>query len=415
LGQDAGGQPLRVGVIGATDRVRERFRALFEGTGRGACLLVDLPAAEALVVDIDQEGAWAECEAHRLRAPKTPVILIGADPRRCPPGYPYLAKPIVPKRLLSELAALREALAMAGDEGPARGDMLQPTTEAQPPAFDSSGSSGSAIPRPPGCESTVTLAPRGGADPLTDRVGSAPLGADTADAAEYCGHADDVDLGDPARVARFFLSVDDRLLGACRAAVSRTNASGSPWCVRVAGGVIRPEAAGGPVHCNLAAHTLRDLCDAQGADQFVVEPAAPPAERGERQGPARQPWDSTEAFLWQVALWTYRGRLPSGTAVHGRVYLTRWPNLTRLAEIPHALRIAALWLAQPVSLAFTVDMLGIPQRYVFAFYGAAHAAGLAGQARRAADHLFESELGMRAESRHLLAGVAARLRGLVGR
>jgi hypothetical protein len=234
---------------------------------------------------------------------------------------------------------------------------------------------------------------------------------------ELCGHTDDVDLGDSAQVARLFLSVDDRLLGACRAAASRARASASPWVVRVGEEIIRLQPDAGPVQCDLAPHALRDLSGAEGAGgQFVVEPGLPQPEPGAARGHARQPWDSTEAFLWQVALWTYRGRLPSGTAVHGRVYLSRWPNLTRLAEIPHALRITALWLAQPASLGFTADRLAIPQRYVFAFYGAAHAAGLAGQARRAADHIFEDpEPSGARESWHLLSGVTARLRGLVGR
>jgi hypothetical protein len=124
-------------------------------------------------------------------------------------------------------------------------------------------------------------------------------------------------------------------------------------------------------------------------------------------------WDSVDGFLWQAALWTYQGRLPAGTAVHGRVYLARWPNLTRLVEVPHALRVAALWLAQPVSPAFTAQALAIRQRYVFAFYGAAHALGLAGQARRASDYLFEPAVFGAAGDRRVLSGVVSRLKGLV--
>jgi len=37
-----------------------------------------------------------------------------------------------------------------------------------------------------------------------------------------------------------------------------------------------------------------------------------------------------------------------------------------------------LWTEQRLALDFTAEILGIAQRYVFAFYGAAHAAGLAG-------------------------------------
>ncbi len=47
-----------------------------------------------------------------------------------------------------------------------------------------------------------------------------------------------------------------------------------------------------------------------------------------------------------------------------------WPTLTRLASIPHALRIAALLYDHPYPLADAARLLGIEQRYVFAFYSA---------------------------------------------
>ena len=53
---------LRVGILGAPERVRERFAALFDGVGEGACTLVEAPAAEVLRVDLDAEGARAGAE-----------------------------------------------------------------------------------------------------------------------------------------------------------------------------------------------------------------------------------------------------------------------------------------------------------------------------------------------------------------
>jgi hypothetical protein len=184
--------------------------------------------------------------------------------------------------------------------------------------------------------------------------------------------------------------------------------------VRLVGGAIQFDEGGGAVRTDLPRQALRELCLSERlADSPRIETLPREAHRA---GTAeRTIWESAEAFLWQTALWTYRGRLPAGTAVHGRVYLARWPNLTRIAEVPHAARIASLWLSQAVSLAFTVEVLAVPQRYVFAFYGAAHAVGLAGQARRASDHLFQAEPPGPADARPLLAGVSARLRGLVGR
>ena len=73
-------------------------------------------------------------------------------------------------------------------------------------------------------------------------------------------------------------------------------------------------------------------------------------------------------MLWKLALWSSRGRVSKGTSLSAPVRLRAWPNLPRLMTVPHSLRIAALWVKQPTSLMDTAPKLGIPYRYVFAFY-----------------------------------------------
>jgi hypothetical protein len=94
-----------------------------------------------------------------------------------------------------------------------------------------------------------------------------------------------------------------------------------------------------------------------------------------------------EAFLWKLALFTYRGYLPEGINVNKPVYLKYWPNLTRLEPTPNAMRIASLLSRQPVALAFIVRILNIPQKHVFNFFSAANAIGFAGPAVREVDNM----------------------------
>lgn len=94
-----------------------------------------------------------------------------------------------------------------------------------------------------------------------------------------------------------------------------------------------------------------------------------------------------DQVLWDTALETSVGRLPTGVDLAAPVYLKSWPNLTRLHRTPHALRIAALWATRGASLMETAQTLKIAQRHVFAFYSAALALDLitddGGQIRRA--------------------------------
>jgi hypothetical protein len=388
-------RPLRVGLLGTSPRDRDRYASLFAGLGGGACVVVDAAVAEVVLVDLDDRetrGAWGA----RSARPPVPYVLIAAPGTEAPADVSVLRKPVSPGRLLARLGAMRRTL--DGEAAPAQ-----------------------AAEQAAGHEATVLLAPSPKGEPPTERPEWGPALARTAGAvlaAEVCGEAEDIDPGDPAAVAQLLVPGEGRVLGAAREAAAQAASGGRAWAVRIRGAEIVLQPDGGPVRATLTPNAVRGLCQAE-PQAVRVSPAAVPLDPGAEPGlPAilgGSTWETTEAFLWQVALWTYRGRLPAGTAIHGRVYLARWPNLSRLAETPHALRIAAFWSEQPATLPFTARALGIPQRFVFAFYGAAHAIGLAGQARRRSDYLLDAETGAPDTHRPLIAAAVARLRGLVRR
>lgn len=86
--------------------------------------------------------------------------------------------------------------------------------------------------------------------------------------------------------------------------------------------------------------------------------------------------ESYDSFAWRVALWTARGRLPRGCDPRVASRLNSWPNFPRLDEIPHAMRLAAVWTQRCLSPAAAAALLSIPQRYAFAFYVATAELGL---------------------------------------
>ncbi len=96
---------------------------------------------------------------------------------------------------------------------------------------------------------------------------------------------------------------------------------------------------------------------------------------------------AVEALLWKLGVWTARGRLPEGVDPESRYYLRCWPNFTRLMVVPHAVRIAAMGVTEPMPLLFIADTLEIAPADVFSFYYSAMAVGLAGLAQREDDYL----------------------------
>jgi len=85
---------------------------------------------------------------------------------------------------------------------------------------------------------------------------------------------------------------------------------------------------------------------------------------------------SFESLLWKASLFASRGRAPVGTDLNAPVRLRRWPNFTRILLSPGALRIAALWVEQPLSITQLQKMLKLSEQDVLGFYSAALATGL---------------------------------------
>jgi hypothetical protein len=119
----------------------------------------------------------------------------------------------------------------------------------------------------------------------------------------------------------------------------------------------------------------------------------------------------TSAFLWKLAIWTSKGRYPDNIDISKPVFLTRWPNFTRLLVTPHALQISALMIEGPRTLINIAQSLNIKPQYVFIFISAASAVGLADQAIRRSDEIMEPPVVKKPKPKGLLSRILGKLRG----
>lgn len=116
-----------------------------------------------------------------------------------------------------------------------------------------------------------------------------------------------------------------------------------------------------------------------------------------------------ECFIWLVALWCSRGRIPQGVDITQPVYLKQWPNLTRLGSIPHAVSVAALIYDRPQTLTEVAKKLGVDQRYVFAFFSACESLSILDVSRRDTDKLFVSENQKHHKNKSIMTKLLGRL------
>jgi hypothetical protein len=116
-----------------------------------------------------------------------------------------------------------------------------------------------------------------------------------------------------------------------------------------------------------------------------------------------------EVFMWSLGAMTSRGRLPDDVKADDRVYLRRWPSMTRFPYSDNDMRIVAYWVRQASSLQEIAQALGVPERDVFNVYTAAHAAGLAGKVRREVDGIWEAPVVAEHSERGLFSSIMQRL------
>lgn len=394
--------PLIVDLIGANQRLRDTLAMVFRGPAKGRCALATGTEARAVVVNLDGVGAEADWARYRERHPDRPAIVLALDEQPRPHAVAVVAKPVRIDKFLAAIDSVHSRLC----EGRSTRD---PTPATRPSTLPT--------PRPVTAPASPSVAPTTSQPACTD--GHA-RDSDTTDerteamrprAVErdrwerLCGGAPDCDLDDPLLAAGRRFAGSTRVLDCLRSAFESSRRDGTPRSVRLRGlPIVTLQADRSWAVCALSDDQLAALCGAPVDDGLLDVGIAGPTEIP----PATSPF-TLDALLWQCALWTYRGQIPAGTALDQRMYLSHWPNLTRLMPVPNATRIAALLVRHPMRLARVAEALAIPQRHVFAFFVAASAIGLMGVARRETDSLVEQTPPEPHSRRSLLERIARNL------
>ena len=83
----------------------------------------------------------------------------------------------------------------------------------------------------------------------------------------------------------------------------------------------------------------------------------------------------SEAFVWQLAIWTAQGRLIEPITPDTILKLKSWPNMTRMAFLPESMRLSAFLIKTPVSLSMLYKLLPLEMDDILNFIAATYAAG----------------------------------------
>jgi hypothetical protein len=319
-----------------------------ERFARDQFAIVSSKLAQVLIVDADRIIGRETLQGLSAQHPGIPLVVLSSSEIETDNGL-VLKKPVSIQGVLEAVRSIRARAAVATDPAPTR------PIDSAPEKIEDGGQ-----PTP------AARAPEQARKPRISRED------------DCCGDADDILVEDRRdKLDRARTHFDDRsgLLGAFRTGVDHGRIHGKAVTVTGLSDALYVDAgaADQPARAisRLDDGALRAAC-ASGAGtalQFYTIAAVPQSSRDWRR-------IGLESMLWNLSVWSSQGRLPDAIDANARVRLTRWPNFTRCAVTPHALRIAALWVTRFLTPLEVASVLGVPQRYVFAVCTAAEITGL---------------------------------------
>lgn len=328
-----------IALLGFDERSREMMRLIFQGPGKHCCAITSEQEASAAIINLDAVNGQALWQAYRSQYPAAQVILM-AMKEPAQHDAIFLRKPVRQDDLLLALRGL--------------------ANKRKPPALES-GASWCVVPKQPLQQSLLS-------------AGEGP-GQSTAN----------------------FYEPQQYLQGELNNAMGFAQRKETAMALTVASGSLSHEIILAP-GLNRVIHRMDDMQLAQLCStplcllNVSARRCSPPELALLSQDIAQQGvGELPEAFFWRVAFHTSLGRLPTGTQSELPMYVTRWPNYTRLLPVPHAMRMTALLLDRPRPMPLVAKVLGVTLSEVCSFYCAAQAIGMAGVSQREADLMVQHE------------------------
>jgi hypothetical protein len=376
---------LRVCALGFDARSYTALQLFFQGKCADKASLVGDDDAEVAIIDLDSYNSGKILTAERERFPNRPFILLSLqEQQQSLPNAIYIKKPVQIANMLAALDQMRTRLSAPAAQPP------KAEVHTAKPAISDRVRKAEPVDREQGKK--VYVAP----DENKNTNQAATL-LDERGFGDYIGSLKDIDPSNPVEVKAAQYDPKRYLQGylqsACKAALSRNcalrlNTGWKPITIFPQSREVWIDADDQQLRafCLVPVHSIADLDFTDGESAVMtISPASAIKMREDEYDVSKL--QRMDALIWKVALWTSAGRVPEDIDLNRPVYLRHWPNLTRVLVFPNALRIAALLSEQPRSLLDVAQVLSIRQQYVFAFFSAARALGLADQAVRQSENL----------------------------
>lgn len=403
--KNKGKQPLRVALHGMDGRSLKTMVMFLQGPCKGVAAVVDPIEAEVDIIDADFPTAKSIFEELKQRSSQRPIIAMSLEDLRLDNSI-YLKKPVTREGMFQALQQAKESLAQA--QPPSKGPALnrQLIKEVSSPAVQKTGVEASQSAPQQYTEKVIVESERKKTAKHQSSMQFNEGGFST-----FIGLMPEIDAKDKEQVLKSSYNPKHYYQGYVKSAfnvaitkarVVQLNSGWKPL-------LIFPHS--NEVWLDAEDKQLRAFAGLPVSNATSSSLSLSPVDmKTTRVDADLEKFQSMEAFLWKLAIWTSKGRYPVSLDIEQPIYLKRWPNMTRLTVTPHALRICALLIREPRTMVNIAEVLNIKLQYVFVFVSACQVLDLIGQARREVDRIVEPEKVKATESGNLFRQILNKLR-----
>lgn len=404
--------PIKVALFGMDSRSCKTMELYLKGPCRGVATVVDEDQAEIDILDADFPTAGEILQSRNEKMADRPIILLALEKLTIPNTY-FLQKPVKAALLVDMLIKIRpklpqtKSMLRAPVGLPLQQEATQPSHAISDidhvDQFQTKPQHAIRHKAHHGHHSTV--------DKPVKRRSAMELneGGYTG----FLGTLSNIDFDDPEHLVNASFDPKCFMLGYIQSAykVARSEAR-----------ALQLQSMWKPVYIFPDRHQVwvdadeKHLRAMAGIEQnkglkgyFNLAPFDVDADKVDRD---QEKYHDMDAFLWKLALWASKGRLPVGLDAQQPVFLKCWPNFTRIMITPDAMRISALLAQGSRTPLEIVKELNVKPEYVFAFIAACHAIGILNQASRRADELVVPEKVKVVKKHGLLGKILSKLRGV---
>lgn len=354
---------IKIHVLGMDERSRNTLSFFFQKFCNGQCEMTEEEMlAKVFLINMDYVDAASDLDKLKQSYPHYPLILTSIKAIDAGENY-FLRKPLIAAHLITILDEIKGATSARPEKKEIEKIKPSETAEKQIQKTTKNDTKSNNI-----------------SSTLTDKEMIA-----------FVGEAQDRNLRQAQIEKDIFFDLQQYFVGFMRQAYLQ--AKQQQCAVRITGLwkpiTVFPES--NKIYIEMSDRQLKSICvvtlNSSAIDEAGIKLESLDPEKATHQCEQYNNYQSLDMFMWKIALWTSRGRLPQEIPLDSAVYLLGWPNMTRLILTPEALRICAYWVPHPRTVINLTELLAIPQRYVFSLITATYVLGMSGLANRQSDIL----------------------------